>query len=208
LNSKLEEIISKQRLGPYLTAAAFDPDRTLELYAWNMKVGAAFFPLFAAAEVALRNRIAAPLCDVYGATWWGNPAFILLLGKTGKGIVLRAVTKINQKGLIVDSGRLTADLSFGFWEKMLLPKYAADLWSPLYPHFPDFPGHLNQVDLFDKIGEICALRNRISHHEPIFHRNISSDYSKSMELIRWLSQDKARWIKPHCEVMALLRLKP
>ncbi len=208
LNPKLESIISKQRLGRYLTAAAFDPDRTLALYAWNMKIGAAFFPLFSAAEVALRNRVSARLCDVFGAVWWTHPVFTELLGSKGKGIVLRAVRQLDQQGLPIDSGRVTASLSFGFWENMLLPKYSAALWNPLHPHFPDFPERFDQAMLFDRIGGVCTLRNRISHHEPIFDRNISGDYTKTMELIGWLSNEKAVWIRPHCEVMALLRRKP
>ena len=173
-----------------------------------MKIGAAFFPLFSAAEVALRNLIAARLHAVYGVDWWGNPALILLLGGRGKGIVLRAVKKLELRGVPVDDGRLTAELSFGFWENMLLPKYSVDLWTPLHPHFPDLPDQFSQADLFDRIAEICSLRNRISHHEPIFDRDLSRDYARTMDLIRWLCIAKAEWIKPHCDVMTLLRRKP
>jgi hypothetical protein len=53
----LEDIISAQRLGPYRKAACQDLDRALQLYAWNMKIGAGFPPLFCAVEFGLRNLI-------------------------------------------------------------------------------------------------------------------------------------------------------
>jgi hypothetical protein len=40
------------------------------------------------------------------------------------------------------------------------------------------------------------------------HRNITKEYSQIMELIGWLSPDKARWIKPYSRVMTVARQKP
>jgi len=206
--SRLEAIISAQRLGSYLEPVAFKPERALALYAWNMKIGAAFFPLFCALEISLRNLIVTRMTAVYGASWWTDAGFFDALGKKGKGIVLRAANSVEQQGHVLNSGRITAELSFGFWENMLLPKYADGLWTPLHPYFPDLPNTVDQAGLFARIGETRTLRNRISHHEPIFQRDISKDYARTLELIRWLSDVKATWIKPHCDVAALLRRKP
>ncbi len=103
---------------------------------------------------------------------------------------------------------MTAELSFGFWENMLLPKYAASLWTPLHPHFPDLPQAIDQATFYSCCDDLRSLRNRISHHEPIFRRNISQDYANCMKFIGWLSSAKEKWIKPHCDVMQIMRQKP
>ena len=59
MSSQLQAIISAERLEKYLKAGGFNIDRALDLYAWNMKLSAAFVPLFSAAEICLRNLMVA-----------------------------------------------------------------------------------------------------------------------------------------------------
>ena len=131
-----------------------------------------------------------------------------LLGGKGKGIVLRARDDIQSAGRTPDHGRIVAELTFGFWSNMLLPKYATPLWTQLHKSFPDLASSKTQADLFAACLKVRDLRNRISHHEPIFPRNISADYHGCMGLVSMLSRDKATWIKPHIEVMQVMRRKP
>lgn len=204
----LETIISPERLSTYRKASGYDLDRALGLYAWNMKLSASFMPLLSSAEVCLRNLIVPRMAVVFGPSWWQSEAFFVILGSKGKGIVKRAENKIVACGNPADTGRMTAELSFGFWQNMLLPKYQMPLWSQLHTSFADLPASIDQTALYGKCGVVRELRNRISHHEPIFQRNISQDYADCLELISWLSAAKAIWIKPHCSVMALLRQRP
>ena len=103
---------------------------------------------------------------------------------------------------------MTAELGFGFWENMFLEKYTRDLWVNLHDSFPHLPSTVDQQIFKAKCEKIRDLRNKIAHHEPIFHRNLSQDYAHCLELIRWLSPAKAAWIRPHCAVATLLRAKP
>ncbi len=210
MSAILEAIISSDRLGTYCKAVGHDVDRALALYAWNMKLSASFMPLLCSAEICLRNLAMQRVKAVFGPHWWQNNAIFEILeskGK-GKGIVKRAENKIVKSGNLADGGRMTAELTFGFWQNMLLPKYQAALWSPMHENFPDLPANVDQTALHNKCGIVRELRNRISHHEPIFQRNISQDYAECLELISWLSTAKSVWIKPHCNVMALMRQKP
>ena len=208
MSAALESIISPSRLTAFLAESHGDLTHALELYAWNMKLSASFMPLLSSAEIALRNLIVAQVVGTYGSTWWNHSQLLALLGKKGKGIVKRAENKILERGHAVVSDRITAELTFGFWKNMLLPKYATPLWSQLTTSFPHFPAGKTQADLYTACERVCDLRNRISHHEPIFQRNVSQDYSDCLTLIDWLSPDKAAWIRPHCEVMKLMRAKP
>ena len=208
MSAALEAIITKERLGRYLTESGFDLDRALQLYAWNLKISAAFVPLLCAAEISLRNIVMVRSSAVFGPVWWQSSAFLGLAGSTAKGIVKSAENKIVDRGIVPTTGRMTAELSFGFWENMLLPKYQPALWTPIHLHFPDLPTRVDRQTLYERCGKIRVLRNRISHHEPIFRRNISQDYADCVEFIGWLSSAKAAWITPHCNVMALMRTKP
>lgn len=206
--SKLETAISAERMGTYLIAAGFSEELAMALYAWNMKLSASFMPLFCSAEVCLRNRVEPRLADVFGPIWWEDSDLHEQLGGSGWRVVQDARRAIQRLGVPVTRGRMTAELSFGFWENMLLPKYQTFLWSPIHPLFPDLSATVDQAALFGRCTAVRALRNRIAHHEPIIQRNITQDFADCLGLIGWLSNDMAAWIKPHCDVMRLLRQKP
>jgi len=74
--------------------------------------------------------------------------------------------------------------------------------------FPDLPAHLTYPHLYRRCDSVREFRNRVFHHEPILHRDITAEYSQIMELIRWLSLEKATWIKPYARVMTVVRQKP
>ena len=177
MTDTLESIISRERLGAYLAATGFDRERALRLYAWNMRIAAAFFPLLGAAEICSRNLIAARLEAVYGAVWWRNGQLHTTMGKRGKGIVLRAADKITDSGKPETPGRVISELSFGFWVNMLLSKYDPVLWAPLHLSFPDLPLDVDRPGFHARLLQVQSLRNRIGHHEPIFTRNLTRDYA-------------------------------
>ncbi|MFO0437906.1 MAG: hypothetical protein ACK5YD_05205, partial [Phenylobacterium sp.] len=44
-----------------------------------------------------------------------------------------------------------------------------------------------------RLNALRRLRNRIAHHEPIFHRDLETDHAEVIEAIRWMSADTADW---------------
>jgi hypothetical protein len=204
-----EDILSPSRFGTYLQATGHNRDRALDLYGWNQRMGAAFMPVLCAAEIALRNRISARIEAAYAPLdWWAQQSLPAALNAKGKGIVLRAVQRLVQAGRAPDSGRMTAELTFGFWVKMLLPHHGAAFWSPLHPWFPDLPPQVDQAALLSRCEMAVDLRNRISHHEPIFARNHTQDHRDLIEPVHWQSQPKGRWMLRQSNVMAVMRGRP
>lgn len=200
------EIISKERLGAYLRASGHDEQRTLELYGWNIKISESFYPLLSASEVCLRNTISERIIELYGAQWWGDNNYLNQI-RDGKRIVKTAKGKLRRKGRVT-SGRMIAELNFGFWTKMLLPHHQAVFWADFNNSFDQLPNTVTYNQLYDRCESVCDLRNRIFHHEPIFNRDISKEYQEIIELIKWLSPEKADWIKGYSRVMTVLREKP
>jgi len=103
---------------------------------------------------------------------------------------------------------MTAELSFGFWVNMLLVKYEPELWVDIHAHFPSLPEDADLASLRDLAQHQLDLRNRISHHEPVFERDLSKDYSDGIKLMKWIGPAKVDWIKPQLDIMRILREKP
>jgi hypothetical protein len=190
----------------YLKEAGYDEQRALDLYGWNIQISEAFFPVLSASEVCLRNIISARLIVLYGPYWWDDPAFLTQIRK-GTRIVKTARDKLQTKGPVT-SGGMTAELNFGFWVNMLLARHEPVFWADLHASFADLHPAVTYHALYTRCDAVREFRNRVFHHEPILHRNITKEYSQIMELITWLSPDKAKWIKQYSRVMAVARQKP
>jgi hypothetical protein len=200
-------IISQERLTKYMTAAGGDAEFALEIYGWNIQISEAFFPILSAAEVCLRNTVSARVIQEYGYQWWENAQFHSLIGPTGKGIVLRTRNKLSKDG-VVTSGRMIAELTFGFWVQMLRAENVPDLWTPLHTHFADLPATVSYDEFYSRCDEVAKFRNRIFHHEPIIQRDILREYGKILELTKWTSADKGEWIQKYSRVATVARTKP
>ena len=199
-------IISRERLGNYLKASGYDEKRALELYGWNIKISESFYPLLSAVEVSLRNTISSKIIALYGEEWWDDEDYLGQI-REGKRIIKAARGKLRKKGRVT-SGGMVAELNFGFWTKMLLPRHEKIFWPDFNNTFDYLPRSINYKQLYDRCETVCDFRNRIFHHEPIFNLDISKEYSEIMELINWLSPEKKRWISGYSRVMIVLREKP
>lgn len=200
-------IISQERLTNYLIACGHDRQKAILLYGWNIQISESFYPLLSAVEVCLRNTISTQLIQLYGNHWWDNNVFTNQIQSGGTRIVKTARDKIRRNSRVT-SGKMVAELNFGFWVKMLLPRHKNVFWIDFNRSFTDLPVTITYENLFSRCNTVCDFRNRIFHHEPIFSSNITVHYQEIMELIKWLSPAKAIWIKDYCRAMTVLRNKP
>jgi len=200
------DIISRERLENYLIASGHNEQRALDLYGWNIEISEAFYPLLNAVEVCLRNIISNHMIDMYGQQWWNNDDYLDQIDR-GKRIVRAARDKVKRRSAVT-SGRMVAELNFGFWTKMLLPRHQGIFWESFNHVFDKLPDEITYDDLYGRCESVCDFRNRIFHHEPIFNWDISKEYQQMMELLKWLSPEKAVWIKDYLRVMAVMRQKP
>ena len=77
LNSAIEQAISTARLATYRRVTA-DDTAAWALYRWNTELAAAWLPLMADTEVALRNAIHHRLSAHFGrADWWAHERLAL-----------------------------------------------------------------------------------------------------------------------------------
>lgn len=89
-----------------------------------------------------------------------------------------------------DPDRLVAELTFGFWTSLLSRDYERRLWPKLLiPVFPLMPKRERvRSKVADRLKRIRWLRNRISHHEPIYRLEKPTElYGDLLEAISWLA---------------------
>lgn len=191
-------------------------DHALALHVRNAALGSAFFGPLQALEVALRNAMHRELSATYGAQWWVSPR--LALDRRAAETLIATQTELNRHGKRTPADVVGA-LSFGFWVALLTrggviappaPKtanYDATLWRPaLYRAFPH--ARLSRQGAHFALNGLRTLRNRIAHHEPIFQRNLHSDWTAIETVLGWICPVTRNWVVHHSRVLDVLNLPP
>jgi hypothetical protein len=209
MNSSIIATMSQRRFDTYLHAAGYDRDRAIKLYLWNAKLGASFHIPIQTLEIGLRNRINHALSEEFGLNWWKNPKFSNIIDREREHDLSTVKARIIRKKLNLETGQIVAGLSFGFWVGMLQPKYNPMIWSKqLRTSFPKLPATESRQSLFKYCGKIANFRNRISHHEPLLRADAMGIYGEIMTVLQWICPPTTVWVRPHCEVPKIIRLKP
>jgi hypothetical protein len=200
LNS-LDQSISIERLASYLTLARGDRQKALFQYERNRVLSEGLYGMLQSLEVALRNSIHREM-----SVGTGRPDWYDLSGTLYRP---EADTIAEAKGNIpvgkpTTPARVVAQLTLGFWVKLLGRNYEKALWVPhLYKSFP----HLRRPDrrsVFDRLDKIRSLRNSIAHHEKILHRDLKTDYRELLETLAWICPVTACWVNVHNSLHVLI----
>jgi hypothetical protein len=102
---------------------------------------------------------------------------------------------------------VAAQLTFGFWVNLLSQRHDRHFWVPVLHQA--FPGHHGRRrDLHDNLEAMCHLRNRIMHHEPVFHRDLAADHSKIYRLISYIQPYTTAWMREFDRVPEVLANRP
>jgi len=202
INSSLEVSISRARLHKYLENQGHDLDLAIGLYERNMRLSAAFYPELQALEVCLRNKLHDQMRTTYGAAWLrgsGTP-----LEASATAAIEDAWNELSKPDSEKTSGDIIAELKFSFWVGMLATKYDETLWrQACHKAFPNFKGRRSVVH--GRLNAIRRFRNRVAHHEPIFHKDLQRIHSEVIEAIGWMCRDTQKWSASLSSVGHLLK---
>lgn len=94
---------------------------------------------------------------------------------------------------------VVAALSFGFWVALFSKALDREFYNAgLYRAIPNQPPGKKQRQKFHaKLERLKTLRNRIAHHEPLFHRNLEQAHKLILETSGYINTDAANWIAYH-----------
>ncbi|HLS68060.1 MAG TPA: Abi family protein [Kiloniellales bacterium] len=207
LHKDLEQALSFERFGRYLFWARGDREQAIILYTLNTKASEALYTPLQMLEVALRNRINTVMTELYHKHWFNDSNILLNSYQQEQLRKARNDLRIRKKG--VTSGRIVAELMFGFWTAMLGTDYE-ELWQKGLHAIAKKPNGkgVARKELSGPLTQIRILRNRVAHHEPVINWNLLKHYRKMIEITHLLSPPAAEWCNENSRFLEVYPTKP
>lgn len=198
-SSRLVELLSGDRLAPYLREAGGDETLALKLYEWNTEVSAASMEVLAYLEVLLRNAIDRELSKFADEDHRKLPWFMLssVNGPLHKEIaadVERARERLRGISPRRDArGQIIAGLSFGFWTALFKAPYE-DLWRSALTHaLPGTPSG-SRKNVTVALERTRKFRNRLAHHDSLLAQDILLELDTMLSIVEWIDPDARTWV--------------
>lgn len=196
-----KKIFSEERLKRYRININDTDDDVMARYLWNIALSAAVYQLIAIFEITLRNNIYNSISKNLLKDWIDeNTAwFKKIHPKLGYNIesnqIIFAKKQLKKLSKPITQGQIITQLTLGFWVNMLKNQYRPDIWNKarvFEDAFPHCPVKLNRIPtVVVELEKILILRNRISHHEPIFNHpdGIENIVKNLLKTLSWLSNE-------------------
>lgn len=190
LFEQISRACSPDRLEAYRTPGDSDLE-VLTRYVWNTCLCEALYPAIHNLEIGFRNTLHAAIEKSYGDPQWFKDSSILVEA-AGQERVAEAERELRKRGKTITPGRVVAELHFGFWTSLLSVRYDYPLWRRpglLKDAFPYMSKYIRKRHpLAARFGDIRKLRNRVSHHEPIWNRpDLLGEHAGIIEALGWIA---------------------
>jgi hypothetical protein len=192
----LTEAISPARLSTYLSRTHGNMRRALDLYAWNIRAGAALYPILQVNEVALRNAINRALVSQFGANWPYSQGFLRALPRPERETFEHCRRKLERTLHVVraSTGDLVAAQTYWFWVMLLNSRFEQRIWSREFPaSFPSAPRRIDREIVLGRADAIRRLRNRVAHWEPLMDYDLVGAHQRAASMVRWISPTVSAW---------------
>ena len=96
-----------------------------------------------------------------------------------------------------DNNDILSNLSIGFWVKLLFNINEDKIWKPcLKKIFDDY----NRLLIQDIFLDIREMRNRVSHQETIFNRDVEKTYENICFILKIYSNNLYKWFDCECKI--------
>jgi hypothetical protein len=194
-NEALERTLSRERLEKYLRVTHQDLDAALKLYEENTRLSEAFYTPLQCVEICLRNSIHLQLTNVYGEEWFREAN--IGLSNDSKSMIFDAIEGLRKDGRPIIPGRVIAELKFAFWVGLVGKGYDSTLWRRATYRSFLAQGSKARSTVHSRLNAIRRFRNRIAHHEPIFHRPLVQMHAEVIEAIGWMCRETSAWAVHH-----------
>ena len=183
------QTVSRPRFLRYLASSADDIRLAFTLYRWNSEISQYFYLPLQIWEIALRNRLNNFLSDRFGPDWaiHDDRAWRALKANERRRVAGALDKQRRQRQQPPTNNSVVADLSAGFWVGLLGRGYEVPFaWrSNLQRVFPGGQG-LPREAIWAICDDLLKLRNRIAHHEPIFHLDLAKQHRDLESLLEAL----------------------
>ena len=221
---KIRLYISTPRIGRYLQATGNNKSKATRLYKANLKISQAFLPVIAILEVTLRNRINTILTAHFSDSDWiinqkngfmVDPSLTHTDKRTGRNItnrylkteVEKAEKRIQKSGVVVTSGKIISEQTFGFWTDLYEVHHYKILLGRPIQIFTNLPSGHGRKEVNETLNKIRLFRNRLYHNEPVCFNGGTTNFQNAEDVhnlilsaLSWIDSDLVKWIKNIDEV--------
>jgi len=188
----LENVLTAPRLSRYLAFCNGNRQRAIQLYEYNTRISEAMYGIIQPLEISFRNSVHRILARDLGRLDWYDSG---ILQTQELESVSAARNSLWRWKKAESPDRIVAELMFGFWVKLLNRSYEKSLWvAHLHKCFPSGP-RPDREKTHERFLRIRDLRNRIAHHEPIFFKNLETEYTRVLTSIEWICPITASWVR-------------
>lgn len=207
----IRQRLSVERLSSYDLYARGDHAASLRLYEWNTEASAACYATLQAVEVLLRNAIHHQLTLLYRdiglpGSWLDDQA--RLLEQRRLDDIAEARRRVRRNGKPATTGRIVAELPFGFWRYLLAARYEQTLWTPALRHAFPYLRPQSRRTIAQRVERLHHLRNRIAHHEPIHRRNLVADHADMLAVVAAICPYAVGWVATNSTVRQTAARRP
>ncbi|KTD56767.1 Abi-like protein [Legionella santicrucis] len=196
---ELSIIFSQERLDGYLNHTSCNNSKAdaLIAYSWNLELSQVLYPGLQILEISLRNSLHHAISSHFDTEYWFDLTFLHAREQKQIIQVKDDLKKVNKT---IEASRVVAELSFGFWTSLFDVRYEHNqiLWPKLLkPTFQYLPkGQRTRAFLSRELNRIRFLRNRIFHHEPIWHwKDLAEQHQQLLNLTTGLSPAASQYLK-------------
>ncbi len=162
-------------------------------------------------EVSLRNRLNEFLVWKYKNSWPYEQRLERSLTNNEQRRLSETILRQRQKRKIqsVPVDPIVADLSAGFWVGLLTKSYDVPFsWRyNLARIFPNDKG-LTREDASTICDGLLDIRNRIAHHEPIYHRELPTQWANLQTILSAMCSGAAEYALNECKFQEIWDSKP
>jgi hypothetical protein len=135
------------------------------------------------------------IADGYGIDWLqnGRPGF----NQDHRQMIQDAFDEFPDLKNPPSASDIVAELKFAFWVGILAPQYDGTLWrKALFRAFLGKNGQKRSI-VHGRVNALRRFRNRVMHHEPIFHRPLQQTHDEIIEAIEWMCPETSAWTAHH-----------
>jgi hypothetical protein len=194
-----EKVFSNERMQKFFDRYPGNETKAIVHYQINIELSEAFYPVLSIFEIALRNSLNRELTTHFGTDdWYIHMASTPGLKELNKEIS-NAKRHLSKRGETIAANKIVAELTLGFWVRLLNVEYERILWKSLRRAFPFMPKkERTRHNVSAPVNKIRNLRNRIFHHEPIAWNlnHLEQIHADIVKVIGWLNKGLPEVAKP------------
>ena len=212
LVQKFKASLSQQRFSTYMRAHNNDEVGAIAIYQWNSRLSQALYIYLQTWEICLRNKLNDFLSWKYNPSWpYDNSRAVRQLKNNDKKRLLETIERQQRERKMspVSTSAIVADLSAGFWVSQLSSSYEIPYkWRHNVARV--FPNEktMDAATAWKICDDLLTLRNRVAHHEPIFHLPLLDRRSELARMVAAMCDASSTFAEATCNFASVWKDRP